>query len=138
MENLVPVDEQTAQEEFERFAEMMDLDLSTDDMSDDDMKSLERQKKTVIEAIKSGHVTVDEEGQPTVHLKCPTDKLKTVTLYEPTGSTLLARDTKKANQEVSKMFSMIQDMARLQPGALSPLKNRDMRVIQAFGALFLG
>lgn len=138
METLVPVDEQTAREEFERFAELMDLDLSTDDMSEDDKRSLDRQKKVVIEAIKTGHVTVDEEGQPTVHLKCPTEKLKTVTLYEPTGSTFLVRDTKKANQEVSKMFSMLQDMAHLKPGDLAPLKNRDMRVIQAFGALFLG
>lgn len=130
------VDRETAEQEFVRFCDMMDLDLEAEDMTEDDRASFTRQRETILAAIESGHVSVDDEGQPTIHLKKPVGEMSTLTLYEPTGSTFLARD--KGKQDVSKMYSMITDMAHVPPGSLAKLKNRDLKVIQAIAVLFLG
>lgn len=132
------IDKDTAEREFNRFAELMDLDLDTSHMDEDDLAGFEKQKRTIVRAIETGHVVINDEGEPTVKLKRPRGDLTEITFHEPEGSTFLAMDQKKKTQDVSKMYSMLQDMADLQPGDLAKLKNRDLRVIQSIALLFLG
>ena len=132
------VNRETAELDFARFAECMDLDFEEANMTEEDLDGFRKQKRVVLSAIQSGHVTVDDAGQPTVHLKFPIGDLQSVTFREPTGATFLAMDQKKKNQDVSKTFAMIQAMLKVNPGTLSDMQNRDLRVVQAIGLLFLG
>ena len=128
---------EVAEQEFQRFAELMDLDLDESKMNEEDLEGFLKHKRIILNAIVTGHVTVDDDGCPTVHLKRPTEQLSSVTFHEPTGSTFLSMDQKKKTQDVSKMYSMIQDMAGLPAGALAKMPNRDLRVVQSVGMLFL-
>ena len=126
-----------AEQEFERFVELMDLDLDPQHMDDDDRDQLEKHRRVIVRAIQSGHVSVDEAGQPTIHLKRPPAGLTTITCYEPTGRAFLSMDAKKKTQEVSKMYSMIQTVTGTPEGTCSQLFNRDLKVLQAISLLFL-
>ena len=132
------VSKEVARAEFERFADAMDLDLDSDNMTAEDNEANEKQIGQVVKAIETGHVTIDEQGQPTVFLKVPTNSTEKLTFFEPDGAVLLALDSKKENASVSKMFSMIQAMTHTPEGTLAKVKQRDLKVIQGLASLFLG
>lgn len=138
MGDFVRVDPETAMVEFKRFADLMDLDLDPEGMTEDDRKGFEIQKRIMLDAIEEGHVTVNDDGEPTIHLKKPTPQLSRVTLHEPSGEAFLARDRAKKDHDQSKLYHMLQVMADIQPGSLAKVKQRDLKVIQAVGLLFLG
>ena len=128
---------EAANADFDRFADLMDLDLDTEEMSEDDLSTYEDNRRAIVKAIKSGQCSIDEQGEPTVHLKRPVGDRSTITFHEPTGATFLAVDKMRGSQDVSKMFAMLSEMTGTPIHVFGKLANRDLRVIRSLGLLFL-
>ena len=62
MKNLVA--KEVAEQDFNRFAESMDLDIDPVDMDAEDKKGFEQQKDRIIAAIQSGSLVINDSGEP--------------------------------------------------------------------------
>lgn len=134
MKNQV-VDKQTAELEFERFAEEMDLDLEC--YSDEDRASLEVNKGRIVRAIMAGALVIDEKGQP-VFTPARSKNPEPITFYEPTGATYMASDGTKKGHEILRANKLLADMTRTHAATFAKLANSDYKVCQSLLALFLG
>jgi hypothetical protein len=126
-----------AEQEFERFAEAMDLDLDPKGMDDEDKKSFEQFRRRVVAALESGHVEVNENGEPVVHPRTTEDKTPIV-FREPTGATIMAMDQKRKDHDVAKQMAMLAAMTGRNPGFFATMGNRDLKLCNAILLLFLG
>ena len=63
------VDAATAELEFERFVECMDLDVNEKTMTDEDRVDFQSLKDLFVKNVKSGKITVNDDGEPTVHFQ---------------------------------------------------------------------
>lgn len=134
MEKIV---KEVAEQEFDRFAEMMDLDFDESSMDEEDLKSFQQQKRRLVLAIQSGSLVIDEKGQP-VFTPQRSDNLDPITFYEPTGASLTATDKRKKGEEMAKMFALMASATRTAPVTFSKMKMADFKVCQAIINLFFG
>lgn len=138
MENEYKIDEQTAQQDLERMADIMDLDLSIDQtLEPKEQRESQKTLDTVIKAIRLGSLTIDAEGVAT-YTPRRSPNVPPIVFYEPTGTTLLAADKFSDKQKMHKMYAMIAEMTKVEPSMFSKLKKYDLSVVMAVGGLFLG
>lgn len=128
------VDEETAEQEFERFAEAMDLHFDERGMDDEDRKGFRESKSRFLLAVRKGSLVVNDSGEPVYKLSGSGREL---TFHEPTGATLVSADQRKAGHDVAKMFTMIAEITRTPPETFAKLPNRDIRIIQSVALLLL-
>ncbi len=127
---------EVAQQEFERFAEAMDLDLDPKGMDAEDRKSFETAKRRFLTAVEDGRLVVNDTGEP-VYTPQKGDT-SPITFFEPTGGTMMAMDLKKAGHDVTKGLAAMADMTKQDIKRYHNMSNRDLRVCQAISVLFLG
>lgn len=135
MENLVA--KEVAEDEFNRFCDLMDIDHNVEAMSEEDAKSFEEPKTILIKAIMQGHLVINENGEPVFTPK-NSPKVSELTFREPNGADYMAMDRKKDNQSIAKMWAMADSVTKSTPGTIASLRNRDLKVVQAVMQLFLG
>lgn len=126
---------EVAEAEFDRFAELMELDVAVDKMDKDDVEGFTEQKERFIRAVMAGKLIVSEQGEP--RLQCGD---REITFKEPTGATFIAlgsRSGKKSN-EMSSLYAAMGDMTGEAPAFFSRLKNRDVKICVAIATLFFG
>jgi len=128
-----------AEAEFEKFCRLMDLDVETEHMSAEDLKSFESIKRRICRAIERGHVQVKDTGEPVFHPQAgdDADDREPITFHEPTGATILALDSAKEGQSVHKAFAALAEFTRQPAARYSRMANRDFKVCQALMTLFL-
>ena len=78
-----------AQQEFERWAEVFEIDITTADLDDEELKAFEAFKNKFIKRVESGALTVDEDG--VIEFTPRGDSEEPLKFDEPTGSLLSAR-----------------------------------------------
>ncbi len=127
---------EVAEQDFERFVEMMDLDLDTKEMTDDDEKAFNRQRNRLIKSITNGSLVIDDEGIPTYTPRRSANK-DAITFFEPDGSTLLSTDRKTSNQRVGMLYVSMAEMTKTTPARFSKMKAPDLKVCTAIYTLFL-
>ena len=125
-----------AEAEFDRFVDIMDLDLSTEGMSADDKRDFTLQRDRIVKAIQVGSLTIDDDGCP-VFTPTMVEDANPITFYEPTGASYMAMDRKKAGEDMSKLFATMADMTKTSSGLFSKMKSRDLKVCMAISTLFL-
>lgn len=126
---------EVAENEFQRFVDLMMLDVDVSKMDVEESKSFNQQREIILTAIQRGNMVVDDEGQP---IYTPvSDEGGPITFYEPTGATFMAMDGKKKNADMSKLFAAMADMTRQPPIRFAKMKNRDTKVCMAVFTLFL-
>jgi hypothetical protein len=129
---------EVATSEFEKFAECMDLDLDERDMTGEEKVDFGQLKSQFIRGVQTGHITMNEAGEPTVVFKLPPEGQPTsITFYEPDGAAFLALDKGKKNADISKRYMMMAEICKCQPSLFGKLKNRDLKICQMIIALFL-
>lgn len=134
----ITVSTEVAEAEYERFCDLMDLDIDVDGLDEDDQKELEDKKRVLVKAICKGHLTVSDAGEPTVRLKIPVDEVSEITFHEPDGSTILVTDKVRKDRSAAKLFEVMANLTGQPAHVFGKLKMRDMRVCQAVTTLFLG
>lgn len=130
------VGKEVAEAEFNRFIESMDIDVSVENMTEEDKKSLEGQKSKIITAIENGSMTINDNGEPSYTTQRGKESV-TITFYEPTGATLMAMDNKKKTEDVGKMYSAMADMTKTSTKTFANMQMGDLKVCMAVATLFL-
>ena len=130
------VGKDVAQSEFERFVTAMALDISTDGMSPDDIRSLEKTQKTFLDAVMNGSLVVNDKGEP-VFTPVASSPSSAITFAEPTGAALIARDQKKKDHDVEKSIATLAQMTNEPEARYRAMPNRDLRVCTSIMLLFL-
>lgn len=128
---------EVAQVELDRFIELMDLDLDTSDLDEEDCKELEKQKKLITSAICNGSLVINDDGEPVFTPRRTTDA-NPITFHEPTGASLTAMDRRKRGEDIGKAFSVMGDITGQGAKTFAAMKMGDLKVCQAITALFLG
>lgn len=134
-ENKISVE--MAEQEFDRFAESMDLDFDTTGMDAEDSKGFDHNKGIILKAIQKGALIIDDKGQP-VYTPQRTDGAKAITFKEPTGASLMAMDGGKKTEDVKKLYHVMADVTETDAKVFSSMKMADLKVCMAVITLFLG
>lgn len=132
------VDKETAEKEFDRFAEAMDLDLDTAGMGTEDLTALNRQKKKIVTAIKRGALLFNEDGEAIYTPQHERSRHKDpITFHERTGASLMAMDGKKKNYDVAKTYAVMADMCKVPASVFAGLVGVDIKTCEALFALLM-
>lgn len=125
------VDRETAEAEFIRYCEKQRVDIDPD-MTEEDQKSFNVQKKRIIRAIETGDLVVTENGVAVFSVAGMQLEFK-----QPKASCLLAMDRAKKGADTEAMFKLMGDICGVAPASFSKIDLRDMQVCQALVMLFL-
>jgi hypothetical protein len=128
---------EVAEQEFNRFADAMDLDVDTSSMDKEDSDGFNENKKRIITAIRHGSLVVNDLGQP-VFTPRRTNDAEAITFYEPTGASLMAMDRKKKTEDIGKFYAAMGDITKTHANIFSKMKMPDLRICMAITTLFLG
>jgi len=127
-----------AVEEFDRFADMMGLDVDTADMDSEDAAQLGKLRTRLIKAIECGALVINENGEA---VYTPRNRLSKhqdpITFHERTGASLMAMDGKKRGHDVAKMYAILADMCRVHPSVFAGLAGVDVKTCEALFALLM-
>jgi hypothetical protein len=130
----VTIAPEVAEDEFQRFAEGMDLDVDPTGLSDEDKSSLEDSKRRIIRAMLKGQLVINEKCEPVF---TPKSGGKPITFYEPDGAALMATDMKKKGHDMAKTYAAMAAMTKENPTRFSSMPGRDLKVCTAIFALFM-
>lgn len=124
------IDRESAEAEFYRMCELLDLDVTTS--NDEDKEQLEGHKDKIVSAIMSGAMTIGDDGLPTLTTKAGAELAFTL----PTGATLLEADKAPEGHNNRRMFLLIGALTR---GKFAPSKCtvKETAVLMSVTALFL-
>lgn len=128
--------EDMAKEEFERFADAMDIDTDVDSMDDDDAQAFRGLVRKIIVPIMAGRLTVNDDGEPSLSVQTD-DGAKLLKFAEPTGAVLMATDGGKKNAHVAALNRMMGQITGQSPAFFAKMKARDYKVCSAITTLFL-
>ena len=132
------VDKETAKVEFDRFVELMDLDLDTSDMDADDLTGFNKQKRRIITAIERGSLVINEDGEAVFTPANVKSKYnEPLTFHERTGASLMAMDGKKKGHDVAKTYAVLADMCRVNQKVFAGLVGNDVKVCEALFSLLM-
>jgi len=127
------LDAETAESEFGRFVDEMDLDLEESEMDAEDLGAFRKQKGRVLKALRRGSLVIEDNGEPTF----TTSDGQTITLHERTGASLMAMDGRKKGHDVAKMYAVLADMSRKPVSTFAKMRGRDIKVLEALFAFLL-
>jgi len=124
--------------EFDRFAEMMDLDLDESIMQDDDRDELLKQKNRIVKEIVNGSLMINELGEAVYTPRHPRSANKEpITFHEHTGASIMAIDSKSNKARVAAAHAIMGDMCGVHPRVFAGLVGCDYKVCTALFALLM-
>lgn len=130
------VDDESAQADYERFMESMDLDPNPVHKDEGDLQSFEDSKYEFINALKDGRLEVDANGELDFRPQI-TNMTNPIHFAEPTGKVLRSMDRLKEGHGVGKGIAVLAEMTKRPAVEFDNMRQRDLRVCQAVVALFL-
>ncbi len=134
------VDRETALNDFNRFADIFDIDNDIENMKQEDRESFEGQRAKVLRAIELGRATVNDDGTITYTLAYEYPKEisdPAVTIHIPKGDAFIDSDRFKGEQGMHKLYGIIANMTKRPIKHFSLMDGRDTKFFLAVGALFL-
>lgn len=131
------VDQKTAGEDFNRFADVWEIDTDVESMGEDDRKSFEEQKRKIVKAITIGRASVDTDGNIVYSLKDPVNGVDSVTLKMPRGEGYMEMDRYKEQASVHKFMAVMGSMTGKPVKVFSNMSGIDLKFCMAVSALFL-
>jgi len=138
--NVTPLNKvapEAAEKEFEDLCEAWDIDIERDDFDEDEKKSFNGIKRTIIRKIISGAMVIDGESVKYNLIK-PFGQIKELVFTIPQGEALNSLDKYKAHQDQHQMNAYIGSMTKNPPSVVSQIDGRDLKVGRALAQLFLG
>ena len=130
-----------AEQEFDRFAELWDIDVDSSSMTEDDLDSFNRAKRPLVRGFRDGWLICDDEGVLTFTLKFSkklleqgTSKIK----LDPAKADVLSMDKFKDRESMHKLRAYMAAMAGMAPRLFGNIDGRDEKRIRGAILLFLG
>lgn len=127
------VDLETAQDEFERWAEGNDLDLDTTGLDDNDRADMDRNRTLITKAIAKGKLVISDDCNAVFSPKIGGE----ITFYPPTGAAYIAMDKKKKSSDFGKIFASMAEVTRTNAVLFSKMHTQDLKVCIAIWSYFL-
>jgi hypothetical protein len=127
------VDRETAERDFETFAEEWGIDTDLEDMDEESRDGFEQHKRRIVRAIMSGNAVVD--GHKLSYT--PLGDSDEITFKRPKGRALLAMDNAKESQHMRKMFEFLGSVTGQAPKVFSNMDGRDLKLCSSVASLFL-
>jgi len=132
------IDIETAEKEFDRFGEGMDLDFDIGKMDDEDKNAFNKHKNRIISSIQKGHLVINQNDEAEYTPFRPGSKHKeAIIFHERTGASLMAQDGKKKNADVAKTYAVMGDMCKVAPKVFAGLAGADIKTCEAIFALLM-
>lgn len=126
------IDTKTAELEFDRWAQAMDLALNESKMSKEVREQFLKQKDKVVTAIERGALVIGPDGLAVYTAQNPGSTYKDpITFNERTGASLMAMDGKGKDHDVAKTYAMMADMTGLNAKVFAGMKGTDAKVCEA-------
>lgn len=129
------IDKETAELEFNRFTDSMDLDVDESFMDEVDLMSFNKQKRRIVAAIANGSLVINENGEP-VYTPKKSD-IEALTFHERTGASILAMDGKKKNHNVAQTYAIMAEITKTHPKVFAKMKGIDIKICEAIFALLM-
>jgi hypothetical protein len=126
------VSNDVAQQEFERWAEAFEIDITTNDLDDEELKAFEAFKNKFIKRVEKGALTVDEYG--VVEFTPRGDSEDPLKFDEPTGSLLSARQ--KNDTDIQAARRVLAAWAGVPPKRFADMTLRDFNFCSELLAFF--
>lgn len=133
------VDQATATQFFEDFADAMGLDIDESSITDDEeLQALKKLKAVVIKAISRGALTFNEDTEA-VYTPCrkASGHQSPITFYERRGVDLMAMDGKGKGKDITKVYAVMASMTKLETKDISGLAGQDLTVCMAIFQLLM-
>lgn len=127
--------ESVAEQEFQRFAEAMDLDVDTGAMNQETLALFERHHRVIVRALMNGSLVIDDKGQPVFTPRAAADK-EPIIFAEPKGDSQMAADQKKKDQNVAKLYAQLAAWTGCSMKRFSDMPQRDLKVCEALFIIF--
>ena len=132
------VDAESAESEFESWADAMDLDIDQDAMDEEDKSAFSANKRKIIKSIQCGALTFNADGEAVYTPQNKKSKhQEPITFHERTGASLMAVDRAKKGRDVEKTMLMLADMTRLHAKVFADLVGVDIRTCMAIFAFLM-
>ncbi len=133
------MDKESAEAEFQRFAEKQDLDIDTAEMDAEDKSTFDNQKRRLILALMKGHLVIDKIGLP-VYTPHNSESTFTdaITFHAPGGADFIQMDRKKKNYDITKTHALLASMTHLPETTFLNLKGGDYLMCTAIIGFFMG
>jgi len=138
MENEDVVVQEVAEAEFDRFTELMDLDVDQSSMDTEDVEQFLKIKRRLLRAIRKGALVVNEDGEAVYAPQRSASKYRDpLTFHERTGADLMAMDSRKKGHDMSKTYAIMAGMCRVHPKVFAGLAGIDGKVCEAIFTLLM-
>lgn len=132
------VAKEVAESEFDRFVDMMDLDVDVSIMDEEDVTAFKKQKSRIIKAMMAGSLVINDKGEAAYVPQHDRSKYKElITFREYSGATGMATDGKKKNQSVAATYAMMADMTGLHTKTFAGLVGSDIKICMAIYLLLM-
>lgn len=126
------VSPEVAQADIERVVSALELDISQENLNDDEKKSASSTLAALTRAIVSGKMSVDEEARIVLH--APSGNL---VFNHPTGATFMAMDRRKDHEKMSKMVAVMSSLTGKEAVFFSKMRASDFKLCSEVVSLFL-
>jgi hypothetical protein len=127
------VDRETANNEFERWAEAMRVDLDTEGLDENDARDLAKDRSVFVKAVMQGRLVVSEEG---LAVFTP-EGGDPITFHKPKGNAFTAMDKAKRTQDIGKIFKSMAAITRTAPVTFDKMDVADVKICMTILTLFL-
>lgn len=134
------IDSETAEAEFNNFCDAWEIDNDESGMKEDEISDFNKQKNTILKAIKLGRLCLNEDETLTYTIsktKNPNKNGKELTISRPQGDAYLAMDRYKDGQGAHKFNAVLARMTNHAVEYFSDFDGIDLKPLQAVAILFL-
>lgn len=129
------INRESAELEFNRFTDSMDLDVDESFMDESDLTSFSKQKRRIMSAICNGSLVINDNGEPVYSPK--NSDIDPLTFHERTGASILTMDKKKKNHDVAKTYAIMAELTKTHPSTFAKMIGVDIKICEAIFALLM-
>ncbi len=127
-----------AEQEFERWAEGMDIVVDVSKLDAEDATAFNKQRDRIVSGIVKGSVVINDNDEVEYTPWRPNSKSKdTIIFHERSGASLMAMDGKKKGQDVAKTYAVMADMCKVAPKVFAGLVGSDIKMCESIFALLM-
>ena len=132
------IDFEIAEQEFNRFCDLWEIDNDVENMNDEDRNAFNSQKFKIINSIKRGRLILeDDESLTYIFARPELSGCETIKISRPVGSGLIAMDRYKDREGMHKTYAVLGGMTGKDASFFSKLDGIDLKLFMAVIALFL-
>ena len=132
------ISREMGEQEFQRFAELWDIETNTDRMNEQTAESFNTLRDRVVRAVCSGRATIEDDGSLSYTLREPVGDVTELTFRVPMGSAYMEMDNYKTRQSMRMLYAFLGAMTKQSSKVFVQMNGIDVKFAQGIATLFLG